>query len=102
MSITDLATRNNIIASIITIIIIALIIYYVYDYIRKLIHNAHNEPILIKKIKNAKAPITFSAKDILPAHNAYDGTYMIWLNVNDTNWNSGNKKHIFNKWKKNC
>ena len=97
MSITDLATRNNIIASIITIIIIALIIYYVYDYIRKLIHNAHNEPILIKKIKNAKAPITFSAKDILPAHNAYDGTYMIWLNVNDTNWNSGNKKHIFNK-----
>ena len=97
MSVKDLATRNNILMSVIVMVIIGLIIYYIYDYIRKLIHDAHNEPILIKDVKNAKAAITFSAKDIMPAHNAFDGTYMIWLNVNDTNWNSGSKKHIFNK-----
>ena len=97
MPITDLATKNNVIFSLVIIIITGLIIYYIYDYIRKLIHNAHNEPILIKGFKNAKAPLTFASKDLLPAHNAYDGTYMIWLNVNDTNWNSDKSKHIFNK-----
>ena len=90
-------SRNNIILSLVVIIIIGLIIYYVYDYIRKVIYNAHNEPILIKTFTNAKTPLTFSSKDLLPAHNAYDGTYMIWLNVNDTNWNSTQKKHIFSK-----
>ena len=97
MSITDLATRNNLISAVVIILIIGLIIYYIYNSIRKMIYNAHNEPILIKTIKNAKAAVTFSSKDLLPAHNSYDGTYMVWVNVNDTNWNNTRKKHIFNK-----
>lgn len=97
MPISDLATRNNVITSAITILIIGLIIYHLYHYIRKKIHQAYTEPILIKKVKNAKAPITFAAKDLVPSHNAYDGSYMIWLHVNDQNWNLGNKKHILSK-----
>ena len=97
MSVKDLATRNNVILSLVILIITGIVIYYVYDYIRKLIHKAHNEPILIKDYRNAKAPIGFSSKDLLPSHNAYDATYMIWLNVNDTNWHSNGSKHILNK-----
>ena len=60
MSITDLATRNNLISAVVIILIIGLIIYYIYNSIRKMIYNAHNEPILIKTIKNAKMGLNLS------------------------------------------
>jgi len=93
----EIASTSNVFKTITILIIFSVIIYYIYKYIKDTIRSVNEEPILIKKIKNAKAALTFQGKDIMHSPNAYDSTYMVWLNVNDTNWKNGSNKHVFNK-----
>ena len=97
MTVAKIANAGTKMKVTIIILVSCIIVYYIYSFITDTIKSVNNEPILIKKIKNAKAPTTFDGKDITPSTSGFDSTYMIWLNVNDTNWNNGSIKHVMSK-----
>jgi len=97
MTVAKISNASTKIKATIIILVLCVIMYYIYSFIVDSIKSVNNEPILIKKITNAKTPTTFEGKDILQSPGGYDSTYMIWLNVNDTNWNNGSIKHVMSK-----
>ncbi len=84
---------------IISIAAVCVVIYFGYQY---LLRKQQEEPIFVRKPRNAKKPGRFSGSEVPLPSDGFGYTAMMWLNINDIDYRRNKWKHIFNKGTQNA